>query len=286
MAMIHPQTTRIPPAGDRAAFVESGLMLAFTVLWVVSGVHVAAWGMEGHQAVAMIAEQRLTAQARSAVRGLLLGESMASVSLWADDVRDTTHPETYNWHFVDIPLSAGGYDAARDCRPTERGDCIIAALDRLERDLANPAVPQGQRREALMFVIHFVGDLHQPLHDIDNHDAGGNRVVIAEIGNATNLHAAWDVGIIHASGKAAPDLAAGATRWLRNANDRQLALGSYADWAMEGFRIAKTVVYPQVQGTSRISDADRRLDISIIEEQIAKAGVRLASVLNRALDQH
>src|SRR5262245_53965074 len=95
-------------------------------------VRVSAWGPEGHQAVAALAEQQLLPAARASVRELL-GQSMVSVAIWADEVRSTTHPHTYNWHFVNIPSTAAAYDASRDCRPALAGDCIIAVLERLER---------------------------------------------------------------------------------------------------------------------------------------------------------
>lgn len=150
-----------------------------TLLVLIVHTPLSAWGVAGHQAVAALAEERLTPAARAAVSDLLNGASMASVALWADEVRNTTHRDTYNWHFVDIPSSADGYGAERDCKPAPRGDCVVNALDRLERDLSNRELSHDQRREALMFIIHFVGDLHPPLHAIDNiGDLGGNRVQV------------------------------------------------------------------------------------------------------------
>ena len=242
-----------------------------------------AWGIEGHQAVARLAEQRLVPAAKAAV-GQLLGQDMASIAVWADEARDTTHPHTFNWHFVNIPSTADRYDPSRDCRPTPRGDCIIAALERLERDLGNTSLPAAQRREALMFVIHFLGDLHQPLHAITtNQDLGGNRRSLEEIGGATNLHAAWDTGIIRASGHTADDLVNNLNRATFGVDQSADAVGTYTAWAMASFTIAKTIVYPQVDGDDRITGAEREFAMSVIEDQIRLAGIRLAGVLNRVL---
>lgn len=242
-----------------------------------------AWGIEGHQAVARLAEQHLVPSAKAVV-SQLLGQTMASIAVWADEVRDTTHPHTYNWHFVNIPSTAERYDPSRDCQPTPRGDCIIAALERLEQDLGNTSLPAAQRREALMFIIHFVGDLHQPLHAIStNQDLGGNRRYLQEIGGATNLHAAWDSGIIRASGQTADDLVNNLNRATLGVDQSADAVGTYTEWAMASFTIAKTIVYPQVDGDDRITGAEREFAMSVIEDQIRLAGIRLAGVLNRVL---
>jgi hypothetical protein len=242
-----------------------------------------AWGPRGHAAVAALAQQRLTPAARAAVNDLLDGEAMASVSSWADDVRDTGRPDTYNWHFVDIPFGADGYDAARDCPATPRGDCIINALDRLTRDLADSRLPKDRRREALMFIIHFVGDIHQPLHAIDNGDLGGNRVQIKEIGGTTNLHAAWDTGIITAAGAAVDDLVTAGNAILQREGNSAVATMPYVDWALESHDIAKRIVYPQVTNDGQITAAEARVAMEIIERRIAYAGARLAAILNRTL---
>jgi hypothetical protein len=86
------------------------------------------------------------------------------------DIRNQ-RPETYNWHFVDIPLAETRYEAAKHCKPSERGDCVVAELDRLRRDL-QCAPTDGQKRDALRYVVHFIGDIHQPLHTVDEGRGG------------------------------------------------------------------------------------------------------------------
>ncbi len=269
--------------GQRAqcGLVSVATAVVLAIACVASPAH--AWGIEGHQAVARLAEQHLVPAAKAAV-SQLLGQDMASIAVWADQVRDTTHPHTYNWHFVNIPSTADRYDPSRDCRPTPRGDCIVAALERLEQDLGNTSLPVAQRREALMFIIHFVGDLHQPLHAIStNQDLGGNRRSLEEIGGSTNLHAAWDSGIIRASGHTADDLVNNLNRATFGVDQSADAVGTYTGWAMASFTIAKTVVYRQVDGDDRITGAEREFAMSVIEDQIRFAGIRLAGVLNRVL---
>src|SRR5262249_13977234 len=127
--------------------------------------------------------------------------SLASISSWADDVRDA-RPQTYNWHFVDIPLSRTTYDPALDCRESPKGDCVIAAIERARTILADKSASTTERGEALKFLVHFVGDLHQPLQTVAD-NSGENDLKVSFFTDPTgrkredtNLHAVWDVGLI------------------------------------------------------------------------------------------
>jgi hypothetical protein len=134
--------------------------------------------------------------------------------MWADKVRND-RPYTRQWHFVDIPLDAEQYLAARDCQSSPEGDCIIQEIERAFALLSNPNEEKCARAAALKYIIHFVGDMHQPLHDAtDTHDVeatangfptdrGGNLKFVTWLGKPTNsfgdnwqLHAVWDSGII------------------------------------------------------------------------------------------
>ena len=128
------------------------------------------WYALGHRVVAWIAEGRLTPHADSAVRDILGGQSMADASLWADQIRGSRR-DTGPLHYVNIPLDATAYDSAKQC---PGGQCIIAAIESDLRILADPGASSIERAEALKFLIHFMGDLHQPLHVSNNGDRGGN----------------------------------------------------------------------------------------------------------------
>src|ERR1051326_3738936 len=123
----------------------------------------AAWGPLAHRVIARVAARHLSPAVRSEVARLLDGQSLADVAFWADEIREG-RPETARWHYVDIPLAARDYQPARDCRPTPRGDCIIAAIERERSILADHAAMDRRRAEALRLVVHLIGDLHQPLH--------------------------------------------------------------------------------------------------------------------------
>jgi hypothetical protein len=123
--------------------------------------------------------------------------TLASISSWPDQIR-RSRPETAPWHYIDVPIDRPHVDMARDC---PKGDCVIARIEDFERVLGDPATNPQQRREALMFIVHFVGDMHQPLHCSDNKDKGGNNVKTDFFGKPMNLHSVWDDGLLRRMGE-------------------------------------------------------------------------------------
>jgi hypothetical protein len=241
------------------------------------------WGPEGHGLVARIAETQLTAAARARVAEILgPASTMASVSSWADDAR-RSRPRTAGWHFIDIPISKPHLDMARDC---PKGDCVLAEIAVLEKALRDPALAPSGRREDLMFLIHFIGDMHQPLHCSDNGDKGGNDVHVEFSGRKTNLHSLWDSALLARIGtedQLLPALAAASMR-----NRRKWSKGTVEDWAEQTHKASQKVVYrrlPLAAGNAPrvISAAYERAADPLIESQIEKAGARLARVLNEIL---
>src|SRR5256885_1050309 len=151
------------------------------------------WGPEGHNLVARLAAVRLTPAAAAKVAEILgPGVTLASISTWADQVRPS-RTETGPWHYIDIPIDKVHLDMQRDC---PKGVCVIAKIEDFEKVLAAPETPPKERKEALMFIVHFVGDMHQPLHCSDNKDKGGNGVKVDFFGKPSNLHTVWDSGLL------------------------------------------------------------------------------------------
>jgi hypothetical protein len=239
------------------------------------------WGEEGHRLVIRIAEGLLTPATKAQVQATLLpGESLADLGSWADEVRPS-RPETFNWHFVDIPLHSSGLDIERDC---PQGDCIIQKIADFRTAWRNPALSSAARREALLFLVHFVGDLHQPLHCENNNDKGGNDVRLSFVGSHTNLHALWDSGLLRAmpgedrlfamlSAAITPDQVA---NWSK---------GTVAQWAGESFQAAETTVYgllPTVGNAPNIQLGEwyEQMVEPLLDQQLERAGVRLAAILN------
>jgi len=151
-----------------------------------------AWGSEGHQVIALIAQSQLTPKARGEVDRLLKlepGATLDSVSTWADEHRN---PSTAPWHYVNFPRETCVYEQARDCPD---GKCVVGAIERQSKILAF-ATTDEERLAALKFLVHFVGDVHQPLHAGYLDDKGGNTYQLQAFMRGTNLHALWDTVII------------------------------------------------------------------------------------------
>ncbi len=245
-----------------------------------------AWGQEGHSIIAEIAQQRLDADTLRRVKTLLGGEvSMASVASWADDYR-AAHPETAGWHFVNIPLDNTAYDPDRDCA---KSDCVVQAIARLRAAVGDCSKPAGDRSEALKFLVHFVGDIHQPLHDETRFaadgkdDHGGNSLAVTFFGQPTNLHAVWDTGLIMHTvydwGAYVTRLRAG---WLDGRDISALESGTPADWATEAHRFARSIAY-EIPADSNLADAYYAKALPIVDRQLALAGARLALLLKDSL---
>lgn len=270
-----------------------------------------AWGDNGHRIVVHLAARLLTEAAGHRISELLVeSESLDSVAVWADTLRGSFNnpgirPETPRWHFVDIPLQAD-YDAARDCPETPNGSCVVSAVGMFQDVLANrrPGYYANSRAEALKFLVHLVGDLHQPLHCVDDADAGGNlKKVVWLGGEVTKLHAVWDDRILAESMRRAGIVEAPkyADRLFSelSAQQRQQAKppastvptvverATLEAWAKAAHAIAQHA-YADI-GTK---DANDQYHLGTtyytahkteVDDQLKRAGIRLARILNENL---
>jgi len=253
-----------------------------------------AWGPEGHSIVAEVAQRRLSPQAAAAVDSVLgRGHSLASIATWADDVREA-RKSTTRWHFVDMPIASDRYDPATQCEASPEGDCVIAELERLRNDLRCAPDPAA-KQEALKFAVHYLGDIHQPLHTVAD-ERGGNTIPVAiymrglacsqacKTPIASNFHAAWDIDLIHATvwgwGTYVDRLEAG---WLKSAEAQQRGIegGTPLDWALETHCAAQTV-WNLLPANRVLDDAYYQKVLPVLDRQLGVAGLRLARFLNDA----
>lgn len=265
-----------------------------------------AWGRTGHAVVADIARGYLTPKAAAAVDALLAADTdalttpdLGARASWADAWRKD-HRQTTEWHFVDVELdhpdlASACFGFPASATPASVGpekDCVVGRLDAFEKELADPKTDPVERLLAFKFVLHFVGDLHQPLHAADNQDRGGNCVPLALGGPRTvNLHSYWDTVAVEAI-EADPDkLAAKLAAEITPAERRAWEKGDAKSWAMESFEIAKSTGYTIGSKPGCASDTapiplpagyDTAAQAAVAL-QLKKAGVRLALELNRAL---
>lgn len=247
-----------------------------------------AWGPQGHRVIAKIAMDRLTPRTEAAIRSLLLeGDSLADISDWADHEGRDAVPGSATWHYVNTPLTAAHYDD-RDCA---REACVVAKIKEMHKILVNNKAPLKERRRALLFLVHLVEDVHQPLHVGDNNDRGGNRTQIQFNRRGTNLHAVWDGDMIHAIGGSDATWVRRLKPYLTRENAKKWSSLKVEDWADESLAIAKKAYLwpsgsrtPMPSGTSLGKDYLDRF-APVLEERLAQAGVRLANELNAIFDE-
>jgi hypothetical protein len=270
-----------------------------------------AWGDQGHAVVALIAQAYMKPEVLEATRAMLASDTantltahdMAAASSWADRFREAdpggAKKQTAQWHFVDTELADGdqdkacfGHPAIPEGQPAYPGvaqDCVVDKISQFQKELADQAAPPAERLLALKFLLHFVADLHQPLHAADDNDRGGNtKMVTAADFKSGTLHAFWDIATVHRLG---PDPTAVAEILITNITAEQQTAWSRNDasvWADEAFRLAKADAYgalPPVgaDGVYHLDEAYERRATADAGLQLSKAGVRLAAVLNAAL---
>jgi hypothetical protein len=239
------------------------------------------WGREGHAVIALVAEHYMTKTALSNASNLLDGSTIEAVANWADDYR-REHRETAPWHYIDIPLADSKIDLAREC---PNGDCVIGKTDQFIAVLKDPKADRAAKAEALKYVIHFIGDMHQPLHDEDDADKGGNDRRVIFDGHSDNLHWVWDTGLLNRISRNPDALAAELESQITPQDREEWIRGSIEDWVLEGHRLAQRVAYGDLgNGNPGIITASYEHEADpVIATQLEKAGVRLAYLLNLAL---
>ncbi|MFE8873232.1 S1/P1 nuclease [Acetobacter persici] len=267
-----------------------------------------AWGREGHQVVAALAWDYLTPDVRHKIDLLLKQDKdtltppdFLSRSTWADSWRSAGHKETGEWHFVDIELdhpdlAQACYNFPAQTNPASGGpakDCVVNKIPQFAKELGAADTPPAERVLALKYLVHFVGDLHQPLHAADNHDKGGNCVRLALGGpRTTNLHSYWDTALVSELDPNAKSLSDSLFMHITYDDKQAWQSGTPSDWAQESFGLARTYAY-QLNTVKAGCDPDSApVELpagydaaarTVVSLQLMKAGVRLAYLLNTAL---
>jgi hypothetical protein len=261
-----------------------------------------AWGEYGHRTIAQIAETNISPKAKSGMTALFRAEKLLATpdcplrdigdaSVWADCIRrdDLRWGHTAPWHYVNMDICKP-FDLKANC---PNGNCVGAQVARNEKLLADRKLPAHVRLEALAWLVHAMGDLHQPLHGGDRGDLGGNRVSASYgiVEGRMNLHRLWDTPIAERAITQGAPLVRRYTRDERSA----VAVGTVEDWALEAWSIARDSAYPTAQhgpacgpalardARARHDDADIEALIPVVRTQVLRAGLRLASALERAL---
>ena len=243
------------------------------------------WGPQGHRVITRIALERLTPKAKAAIRDLLNpGDTLVDVCTWADHEAYEVVPDSGPWHFVNVPIDAPRYNV-RYCGRT--GRCVVERIAHFRSVLRDPKASREDRQVALLFLVHFVEDVHQPLHVGDHDDRGGNLTQVRFFGDeGTNLHRVWDSGLIRRIGGNDREWVNRVEPFITRDHVQSWSRGSVEDWADETLKAARLAYYypegakrPISTGTTLGRDYVEFAE-PILKEQMARAGVRLANELN------
>jgi nuclease S1 len=254
-----------------------------------------AWGAAGHRVVGAVAEQLLDERSRRALAELTDGEPLAELGLALDRDRRALaveYPGSARWHYDNHPACDEAAALPSYCAD---GNCASRAYAKYLARLADRRTPRAERRFALEVVVHVLADVHQPLHVADHDDRGANevRVRVGERRRTESLHAAWDVDFVRraAAGAGVGEFARALI--AEYAPERAaLAAGDFAAWTRESYALARTEVYGRLPGFAcgagaagvlRLPDDYIERATGIVREQLARAGFRLARVLEAAL---
>ena len=256
--------------------LKSKLLLAF--LMVSISVTLISWGVVGHRAVGKIAENHLNRNAQREVQNLLGYESLAMVSTYADEVRSyKEHAHTGPWHYVNIPLGLD-YTTFKSQLDTLSKPNVYKAINNCVDDLKNPAKSKSDKVFALKFLVHLVGDLHQPMHTGRAEDQGGNKIEVKFMPKDTNLHGLWDTGLIDYAGMTYLELAV-STDVLKRKDIKKFQKEEITKWAFESYKISEEL-YAEAAENKNFDFNYYPKHAKQIHERLAMAGVRLAGLLN------
>jgi len=270
------------------------IVLALTIQTLFFQSFAFGWGQTGHRVTGEIAQRYLTPEAQEKLKALMGKETLARSSTWADEVRSNKNKKYYDrfltWHYVEIPLGLT-YEKSKK---NPAGDVVKAIQEQTAR-LKNKKIPQDERIEAVRLLVHFVGDIHMPLHVGNGEDRGGNQCQVKFFGEDTNLHRVWDESLIRSSELSYSELVDFVDR-----HTSEEILGwqksNVTDWVNETAMLRPSV-YPTPHGDRPYCTAEkgkirnipdlgfdyRYEHLGTVELQLFKGGVRLAALLNESL---
>lgn len=240
---------------------------------------VMAWGQIGHRVIGELAEERISGKTKAEIELILGEEDLAEASTWADEQR--SNPEAFwqeeagPYHYVTVPEG----ESYAEVGPPPEGDAL-SALDQFAATVRDPSASREEKALALRFIIHIVGDVHQPLHAGNGEDRGGNDVKVLWFGDETNLHSVWDSRMIEAQSLSYTEY----TVWMsRQIEPAETIAWWHADpkvWIAESTQIRDTIYPDPTDGVPRLGYAYQYRHLATAEQRLQQGGVRLAAYLD------
>ncbi|GGG57469.1 endonuclease [Croceivirga lutea] len=250
-------------------------LIIVLLLFSISANAAVVWGKKGHRVTGYIAEKHLSRKAKKAINDLLDGHSLAFVSTFADEIKaDRTYSEFYSWHYVNYPLGVNYLDAENIDEMN-----VVSAVNKCKQVLLDDKASRADKVFYLKMLVHFIGDLHQPLHVGRGEDKGGNDIQVQWFNDGSNIHRVWDTQMIESYGMSFYELG---EELLRSTNKRQrkkIQEGTLYNWVDESHVLAEEI-YNSVTIGEELKYRYSYTNNPRLFEQLQKGGLRLAKVLN------
>ena len=253
------------------------LISLLVVLIFTTSVSAYDWGKTGHRTTGAIAEKYLSKKARKAIAELLDGESLALVSTYADDIKSDSQYRKYGTqHYVNVP-----FDTTYDIHPkNEKGD-IITGIETCIAAIKSDTTTKEEKAFNLRLLVHFIGDLHQPLHTGIGEDKGGNDFQVQWYNDGTNLHRVWDTQMIESYGMSYTELADNMPE-ITKRQRQAMGAGTYKEWMEDSRNLVKDI-YSKTNKGDKLGYRYMYDYFETLKGQLQKGGVRLAQLLNELL---
>ena len=254
----------------------------FIAVFFIFGIaEASAWGVTGHRVVAEIAENHLTNRAKRKLKKLIGKQKLAYWANWPDNVRNSPEwKNTSTWHYVNIPPQETKEQFIEQLKNNNKPN-IYTAIQNVKGVIVDKNTPDADREIYLRFLVHFLGDMMQPMHTGREEDLGGNLIKIQFFKKDTNLHSLWDSGLIDNTKYSYTEYAR--VLDVKSKEEiKQIQSGNLEDWLYESHQAANQL-YASVKPGENYSYDYQEQYKDLLERQLLYAGLRLAKILNEVL---
>jgi hypothetical protein len=232
------------------------------------------WGKTGHRVVSKLAQQYLTTKAQKEIDILLDGASLVSISTYGDEIKSNPkYTALRPWHYINLPLD----ESYANAKKNPKGD-VVMAIKKCIAKVKDQNEPKNERAFYLKLLVHFIGDLHQPMHVGRKEDRGGNSIRLQWFGKTSNLHSLWDSHLIDSHGMNATQLL-GDLEELSPKLIKEIQNQSLEQWVNESQALAK-IIYENTPSNSKLGEEYQSRYLPLLKIQLQRGGLRLAAQLN------
>ena len=232
------------------------------------------WGKTGHRVVGKLAQQYLTTKAQKEIDILLDGASLVSISNYGDEIKSNPKYKAFRpWHYINLPLD----ESYANTKKNPKGD-VVMAIKKCIAKVKDQNEPKNERAFYLKLLVHFIGDLHQPMHLGRKEDRGGNSIRLQWFGKTSNLHRLWDSHLIDSHGMNAAQLL-GDLEELSPKLIKEIQNQSLEQWVNESQALAK-IIYENTPSNSKLGEEYQSRYLPLLKIQLQRGGLRLAAQLN------